>query len=403
MPGRTSPGDTGIGSEACSIIVDGEELLITQSYDIRRGVFEQPSSFSVRLGSGNVASSLLSRYRPGLKCQLKINGALQLTGVIDTHAVPSSSVTEIELQGRDVLRYLTDAKVEKDQSFKHKTYYELTRAVMDICGMKDTSLVAGNAANRQSTTKVAIPAVTGEAQPAKRETNICAVPASNPPPKMEYPALRAKAGEGSWYEWLCKQYKPAGLYLWATGDGSLMLGTPTISDTPAFLLSRRRGASRDQINVLEHSYRNSAVGRFAHYRLETRYTSACERPRTIVATVDDQEMLGWGFNTTSVVTDKHARTSKQAVYSVNKVCSQNRRRAFTLEYTIAGSVLPSMINPSEMGVPGVDCMVKVDDDELDIHDLFYVSAVQLQRGDRTVSILTMDRSADIKYLADKSV
>ena len=89
---------TGIGADAdgVSLHIDGKQVLIYQSYEVKIALLQQPSAFSLRCGWSRSAGELLKLFKPGREFQLFIAGSPIMTGKIDAREIPEGKTTVID-------------------------------------------------------------------------------------------------------------------------------------------------------------------------------------------------------------------------------------------------------------------------------------------------------------------
>lgn len=390
--GELTPG--GVNDEVL-LLVNGKALSIVESYEIKISVMTQPAAFSLRLGHGGVARKLIDYCPKGSAFQLLIGGVLVQSGIIDGLSVPSSDATVVEFRGRDYMRRLQNGHVEEDISFKERTYYDLTRKVMDLVGLNKHELVAGNGANRQAVTAVRVPVVATEDLVKTTETGLQTSGGS----KIEFKALRAKVGQ-RWYDWLQDKYKLAGLFLWCAGDGKFILSTPQPTVEPSVVLVRQRGVQRNTVNITGHSWRDDATNRHGKYIVYGRYGAGKGGRSKIRGEYIDDEMVAAGFPDVITYHDPDVSTQKEAKYLARRYASEERRAGWELSYTVAGHRTPSLIADG-VAVWGPDTCAKVLDDELGITGPHYIEAVTFSRRPQTETRLELIRPSDLLYLAEK--
>jgi prophage tail gpP-like protein len=382
--------------QVVELLINGEALTITEGYEVKISVLTQPAAFTLRLGWGDTAKALLDKCKVGSMFQLKIGGVLQQSGIIDSRGVPSSDATVVEVKGRDYMRRLFNSHVEEEISLKERTYYDLTRKVMDLCGLQDHKLIAGNGANRQAVTGTAVPIEPTEEQLVRsRETGL-------PTPggtRMEFVALKAKIGQ-RWYDWLQEKYKLVGLFLWCAGDGTFILATPQPNVAPSTTLVRQRGATRNAVNIQSHSFRDDATNRHAKYIVYGRIGHGKGGRNKIRGEFIDDEMVAAGLLDVITYHDDDISNQTEAEYLARKYASEEHRAGWELRYTVGGHRTLSTID-GNVAVWGPDTASQVDDQELGIVGPHYIESVTFRGFPRTASV-ELIRPEDLLYLAEKS-
>lgn len=378
---------------------ESEEIAIAENYEIKMSILQQPAAFTLRLGWSKTAAEILSKYPPGTPFELRIgtrqNPVVVQSGVTMSRAVPQANFTQIEIGGRDYLAALFDSFVEEEQSFTQATYYDLTRKVLDLVGLTEAKghyLEKNNDNNRKL-----ISGVTKAPRDASAIVEELETGAQTGTGKLIYNTIKAKVGT-RYYDFLQKQYKLAGLFLWATGEGNFVLSRPNPNQDPAFRIFRSRDLSVDQTNVLDCHYRDDVTMRHARCLVYGRHGGRKAGRTKFSGEYVDQEMVDRGFNTVIVHYDADAKTQQEADYLARKIIAEERRAGWQLEYTVSGHRVISPAN--KIATWGPDLMCRVDDSELDIHDNFYIEAVTFRRSPATTTTVTLMRPEDLVF-ADK--
>jgi len=381
--------------DAVSVEVDGRVINIVESYEVKVSVMVQPAAFSLRLGWGDTAKALLDMCPLGAPFKLFVGDVLVQSGLIDSRSVPASDATVIELRGRDHMRALFNSHVKEETSFTERTYYDLTRKVMDICHLEDHELIAGNGANRQAVTAVPVPNVKTEDMTRTITTGLG--PGGS---HMEFKALKAKVGQ-RWYDWLCDKYKLVGLFLWCAGDGKFVLATPQPNVKPSTVLVRQRGVDRNTVNILSHAWRDDATNRHARYIVYGRSGGGKGGRSKISGEFYDDEMSDAGMRDVITFHEDEIDTVKDAEYLARKYAAEARRAGWELSYTVAGHRTPSTID-NGIAVWGPDTAAEVTDDELGINGPHYLESITYARSGSTTTKLELIRPSDLLYLAEKN-
>ena len=105
-----------VGDDRVQIRTADDTLHICTSYDVKTGIFEQPSTFSVRLGDGSSAAALLKRFAANTPFQLLVDGKPQFSGYVEGRASSGSANqgTELDIHGRSILAKLRLSASEDD-------------------------------------------------------------------------------------------------------------------------------------------------------------------------------------------------------------------------------------------------------------------------------------------------
>ncbi len=351
---------------------------ILESYEFTRAILTQPAAFSVRLGWGNVTKDLLSVLTPQLPTQLVINDCIQATGFLDdVEASGEAGATEISLHGRDALAKMHDAFIEAELSLTDATYAQLVeRALSETT--TDWTLFYTNEDNRKLTTGIGV-----------KQT---AAPSVDPTQQSKGPIakqLKAKIGE-RWYEYVKRQLDRAGLFLWCGGQGEFILTAPNANQAPIYRILRRRGQTRNEVNVISARFRNATSQRFSECRIYGRGGGKKFGRTKISGTFVDDEMTALGLKRPLVVRDENVTNEEQAVFYARRKIAESIRNGWNLTYTVAGHTVPSLQN-GQRAVWAPDTMVTVDDQEFGISGDYYIEKVTFRRNPATTTELTLLR------------
>jgi prophage tail gpP-like protein len=386
MPEFTSR-DLGGVNDVVALRLNGEALLITESYDVRMSFFRQPSVFALRTGWGGTALDLMDRFPPNSRFELIIAGRTQFTGRIDAvNAEQSTGGTEVTFHGRDDLALLHDGMASADRSFDNASYDDLVSACLDEAGIAEYTLFYENTENRARKSGASLGAVTDKVVFGRALTRAT--------------SKKKKAGQlkiGQQLFGFCKQeLDQGGLFLMASADDgsgpTFILTEPNTTQPATYKILRRRGLLRNEVNVTSASFRNDVAKRHTEYLVYGRGGDPKTGQQPVRGSYLDNEML---------VTYGFARGQKRKtmrVDTVNSVAEANklawrmraddRRDAYNISYTVSGHTVP-MLNgrtANDRAVWCVDTIVDVDDDEYGIHGPMYVEEVQFARdqgGTRT--------------------
>lgn len=395
----------GIGDNNDHVILElnGTEIKIAESYEVKVSILQQPSAFSLRLGSDSSAADILKLAKPGTPFKLSIvtNGTPRViqAGRIDSRSIPTSNATQIEVRGRDWMAHLFDSFIEEEQDFPQKDFYSLTRAVMDRAGLlKDIGydLVATNDAHRLLTTGTS-PKLHGGTELAQ-ELLTGALSGTG---QLVYKTLKAKLGV-RYFDFLQTQYKLAGLFLWASPNKTFVLSRPRATQNASFFLRRSRNGGT---NIIDCRFQDDTTMR---HGLVTVYGKSGGGKRGVEicrGAEVDPEMLNHGFVKGIVVHDPDAKTKEECEYVARRIIADERRAGWQLEYTVAGHQVASPNSDTGFAVWGPDTVVNVNDEEIHVDDDpslnfkrdLYLEAVTYSRNPQTQTKLTLMRPGDLLF------
>ncbi len=377
-----------IDDDAVVIEFNEYEAVALESYEVRRSIFTQPSTFSIRLGWGGVTKELLAVLPPLLQVRLRINGCLQQTAVIDDiEAEDSVGATEINISGRDVLSFLHDACIESEIALKDESYQSLVeKALNAVLGEGSYTLTTSNEAGRKLSSGIGVRQTAPGADPAENTTG--------PTDKI----LKANLGE-RWYDFVKRQLDRAGLFLWASGDGSYVLSEPNITQDPSYRILRRRGQTRSEVNVKRARFRNATSQRFSEAIICGRGPGKKSGRAQVQGAFVDEEMFDIGMRRPLVKRDSNITNKEQAEFYARRKLAEARRVGWNLNYTVAGHTIPSLAGGAR-AVWTPDTIVEVDDDEYGIKGKYYLESVTYRRNPQTETDLVLVRPNDMIFGTD---
>lgn len=377
---------TGDLDDRVSLELNGKDAPILESYEVEKSILTQPARLRARIGWGGVTRDLLDVLPPNLPIRVFIGDVPCFIGALDGwEATDDAGATQIDLRARDNLAPLHDAFIEAELAVKNLTYAQLVeKALGETVG--DFTLFFTNESNRTLTAGTTI-----------RQTT---APTVDPQQAVTGPVqrvLQAHIGE-RWYEYVKRQLDHAGLFLWSAGDGSFILSTPNSSQAPTYRILRRRGQTRNEVNVLRAALRNDTSGRYTEAVIHGRGGGRKFGRSHTQGTFTDDEMLRFGFKRPLVLRDINVTNNEQAAFYARRKLAETRRAGFSLMYTVAGHTIPSAIRTSERAVWIPDTIVNVTDEEYGIEEDFWIERCVYRRSSAgTTTELTLMRPADLVF------
>ncbi len=409
-----------VNEDHVELMVDGKTLLIAESYDVRRSIFDQPSSFEVKLGSKANVSEIAEDVKIGMQFGLFVATASTkgtpiqiMSGKIDAVDVSDGAGTIISIRGRDQMAPLLNASIRADESFSEATYGDLTRRVLDKLHMLDKNiLVESNLANRKAVTGVdTITQQPEEEIEARRIDNQLEFRTAQGEPIVRRVRRTIKAGVGeAWWTFLKRQYKRAGLFLWSAGEGSFVLAPPTVGQPAIARIFRANPAgdmeaTAESSNVLHRQLSLDYTNRHARVTAWGRAGRRMGGRSKFRGQVDDLEMIERGYDPEIHVIeiyDVDVKTNKEADYVARRWLSEERRDSWKLTYVMSGHSTPALYGGGTC-IWAPDTIVKVDDLELGYCGMeFYVSEVSFSRGSKgTTTTLVLARTEDLVFAEEE--
>ena len=388
----------GVDKDAVTLTLAGETPQVFKSYDIKCSLFEQPSTFALRLGWGETARELMAKYPPFTPFNLHIGNQHLMTGCIDDPVVPGGKATELELNGRDNMAALANAYFESEESFRNSTFAELTRKAIDRVGLTGAELTFDNAANRAAVVGSRIVVRKAPRPPSSYEWETEEATATTQ--RTVYNTIKAQLGETE-LGFLRRQYKRAGLFLWATGDGNFVLSEPNAHQEPIYQLVRQRGLIAGFTNILTARFENRTKLRHSRAVVYGRGGGGKHGRPKVRGEYIDQEMWTWlqaqGRKHKPVVFhDNDIKSNAEAEFVARRKVAEERRRNRILEYTVSGHTAPIINQEGNRAVWYFDTVVDLQDDELGLFGPHYVVSVQYKRPP-TTTIIRLVRPEDLVF------
>ncbi len=390
--------------DAVSLVVNGNRTVVYKSYEVKVAILQQPAAFSLRLGWSQTAAEMLSFYRPGQSFQLLIGDTAMQSGIIDAVEIPRSKTTELEIRGRDYMARLFNSCIKECVTFNARTYYELTRAVLDKVGYKDKTLLRTNDGNRKLVGRVKFVADPAEANQIVDQTNLnmCQVMPQAQAGKMVFEHIKAKVGQ-TWYQFLQEQYKLSGLHLWCTGDGNFVLARPSLVQPPVFNILRPVRNDQSTVrtsDILDHRYCDDRTNRHSECFVYGHHGARLCGGQKVKGYAADPEMIADGFDQPLVLHDKKPKSNKEANYLCRRALAEERRMGWHLAYSFAGHRKPSAQSAETYCAFTPDTLVHVNDQELGLEDDYYVENVTYSRKPQTETLIELMRIEDAKFLSE---
>lgn len=393
------PAEIGGSDDSVRIRIGDADLVTIESYECKASVLQQPAAFSLRMGWSDTAIGLLQRAVPGKPFELWVGPRKLQSGLIDARAVPSASSTTVEIRGRDYLGILFDAFVADDQSFAETTYLDLTRKVLDLAGLtkeKGHYLVANNDGNRRFLTGTQlIPRHDAEL------ANELLTGSLGGTGNLVFQTPKTQVGE-RYYDFLTRQYKLAGLFLWASPDKTFVLAAPNGRQPSLFRIYRarsNRGGIEEFSNVVDCRFNDDTTMRHTKATVFGRSGGGKNGIAMCQGEFRDPELSSaYGIDKNIVIHDQDVKNKTECEFVARRIIAEERRAGWQLEYTVAGHTVFSTDADDGIATWGPDVVVQVDDEELGIHGPFYLEGCTYSRSSSgTTTRLTLMRPSDLIF------
>lgn len=394
--------------------INGQRLPNCVQYSVKRSILTQPSSFSLVLGAGRpnvdafTAGELLRLAQPRTAFTMMIGSTTIMSGLIEDRDVADNNGTTVTVSGRDWMIPLVKEYIHYEVDFGQPTYFELVRKVLDICGLKDRKLYADNEANRKTSSR----SVKAKAQPmADLVESFPTNTQLNANSKVNVQRIVGKVG-GTWFDFIRKQLKKSGLYLWATADGNFVLSRPTGTLDPQYKVIYKRGVPRTMTQTSSRQFSDHTSTRWAHSVCFGKGANGAKGVHKMERNWPDFEMGQYGYTDTFVQYESDAKTPNEAEYAAKRKTADARRDSWSLWYTLSGHTTPALYDSSRMLIWTPDtCALVVDEmlgDLIGGNSQFstgqecFIETVELNRNPHTSARIRCMRKQDLYYLGESS-
>jgi prophage tail gpP-like protein len=379
----------------------GDEFPVrVQEYNVKLSVFEQPGTFSATIGDRGSFKSLAKRFPCKSPYAVYINGRRVQVGYTDQFS--KNGGASIVVTGRGIISRLIDSEVSSEKTFKETTYLDLTKQALAEVGLGDVKVSSSNFANRL--------AVTGSKndrtfrQAAERnETTI----AEEGGKKIVRNTLRAKV-DSKWWDFLVEQYRREGLFLWEDTNGDMVLSTPDIDQAPRYRFYRMIGEGRSNI-LDDDEYSIDVSDRHTECRVYGRTASGKKGVGKFFSAFIDDEMVallnapgsradGGKIKQLKTIRDAAVRSDAQAANLARREISDERRRSWTLNYSIQGH---SIEFDGERLLLAPDTIADVVDEENGLESVFWLASVEyVGELESTTTKIQLMRTQDLFFGAE---
>lgn len=402
--------DLGSLLDTVSLVLDGVKIGIYENYTVQRSILTQPSAFSVRIGSGGTVENLIKAFPANTPFELMVGDTVVQRGKTDG-VFADGGATTLRLRGRDQLAPLHDAFIEAEETFREATFLDLTERALDAVGIEDRTIFSDNDANRKAITGIQKIKVI---QPPPSEEQVEQEVETQPMRRTVYRTIKAELGN-RWLEFLRFQFDRAGLFLWAAAEADgFVLSQPNGEQAAICRLLRKRGQTRNEVNILNHSYKFETTGRYTEAVVNGRGGGGKQGRGKVKARFIDDEMVavlnasredrdadgGRGKRKRPItLRDDKVRTVDQARFFAQRKIAETRRRGFALSYTLAGHTVPAIGGGRCVWTP--DTIVEIDDQEIGVQGDMWVESVEFKREPHTTTRIVLMRPEDLLYATEE--
>lgn len=281
----------------CKLVVEGgAELQWWDSYSVNSDFMTPSDGWSLSLGGDSYWTDIVSLVQPDSKVQIWVDGVQILTGFVDIVRTESSASTgvRVNVQGRDMLRPLIKANIHPGFSLKGLTVAQMVEKVVEKYYREPRPTVYYDSAAERT-----VLGLSGAFTPKDRSAA----------QKKVIDFCAAHPNEGA-FEFLARNLRRFGLWLWATPDGNLVVSGPTYDQAPAYDIIRRKGERG--IGYLSSTYTQDHSTLPSFIEVRGKATAKEWDKATVRATASDLGVSDVYFNEPLYVQHDQAETQEQA-------------------------------------------------------------------------------------------
>jgi len=395
--------------DAVRIILNEDECLSVETYEVSMAYMQVPNAFSLTIGSGDTALSIMKKFPKNTLFRCMIGPVTVFSGRTDGFRRVSAQATQILLSGRDAMAKLVRAHIEEDHNLTQATYEEVARHAIEGAGIRGYSISFDTASQRAAVTGTPIVETSTIKVPENINNlrglsfnplpgqDLNFVPLAITPPLIEKTIskitgfrsdnpIQAKAGT-TWFEWVRQQLEKGGLFLRAGVDPDgidefvFVLGTPSADQSPLYTLINARGGfdGKNVVNVLQPQFSDLAIARAARYVVFGSKGTGKDGRGKVVGVYEDPEMLAAGYTESHVQVVPTVKSAEHATFLARKNGATQRRQERSLSYPVPGRhTAPLGRDPRQRAVFGPDTVVHVKDDEHGIASDFWIERVMFK-------------------------
>ena len=353
---------------------------------------------------------------PQQKCSIWIEGAMQCSGWIDrlVLAAAADSGFAVEVSGRDFMAPLCDANIHPDTRIKNRKLYDLIMDVVDQVYGHDPTPVniqwdnrinrdvlsssipgAGGASTTTTYTyeeqngyqKALSSAKAAAANGASAAsigyatnivTAVAAANASYVSPNVSSKPVVSQTviencsphpNEGA-FEFLSRNLKRFGLWLWASADGGIVIGTPNYEQPPSAVLNVTKGTPNSHVKHVTYTWDATQVP-----------SSVIVRGRSGGKAWDKKAIMGRADNPGSRIhkpmylLHDQAETNEQATNFAWQEMSRLKQSEIVYEIDVCG-----FRNPETGNVYAVDTTARVVDEAIGLDAVMWCAGRTFNRS-----------------------
>lgn len=344
-------------SESAVVVTlqDGTTLKRWDSYTFASDFLDAADAWTVTFGGDDAWLLVKDKALPDTTCSVTVDGALQCTGWLDSaEVVVDETSTRVTLSGRDVLKPMVDANIHPDTAVKNVTIEQLVELVLgQVYLSQQPTLFTDNEANRLVLS--ATTTAKGKAASSQALTK-----------RIEW--AKPQVGESA-FEFVSRNLRRFGLWMWATADGGVVISSPTYDQPPSYKIRRMYGDKIIQVKSATWRRDKTSVPSIVIVRGKS---AAKDFEKTTVrGSMKDPDAALWK---PMYVVHDNATTNDEAANFARQEMSMKLQGAETYECTLVGHT-----DPRTGAVYAIDTLAQITDEVCGLEKVMYVAGRTFER------------------------
>ena len=286
-----------------SLRIDGLDVENFLSYSVEADLYKAADAFSMELADTGV------EIKTGMRCELRVNDQLELTGIVDKviHNNESGRKDKLTVEGRDLMGLLVDSYCEEFKDFENVTLKFLAEQLL-----KNVPFI-----NREKI-------IYQEDKKDKKEQ------------KKESDHIKVDPGQ-TVFDVLKDYAASKGLFFYSMPDGTFVFGAPKMGGEPKYELFRRKDGRGN--NIISSKVTDDITKRYS--KVTVMGQRQAPDWSDISVSVPDKEDEGkekykFPFYKPFVVFDGNIGDEEDAKRQAKNLIKQKRLEGITLLYRVAG-------------------------------------------------------------------
>jgi len=257
--------------EASILLENGGEIVGWTSYSINSDFLTPTDGWSFTVGGKKSWDKIKDVVKPDYKIKILIDGKPQLSGWIDVVTLTSDEGgLTVNIQGRDILRPLIKSNIYPGFKIKDKTVEQMIETIVWSYYTEPPDIYFDPDSERQ---------VLGITSSYKKKDR-----SALKKKLIEY--CQAHPGEGV-FEFLSRNIRRHGLWVWAAADGSIVVGGPEYDQEPSYIIERKEGTKR--VSARSAAYTHDRTDVVAAMHIRGKSIKKEWNKTTVVGAASDQE------------------------------------------------------------------------------------------------------------------